>query len=130
MIVLRAFTLDDCNQDVVSLWYQQHGNRPKVRAKLDSRMVYLRQQRREGWVREPYDTLRDGIGEVRFKAERVLYRPLGFFGPAREEFTFLLFATKTKDFIPPNAIDIAVERRKVVIRNPERAVRLNRWGQE
>jgi hypothetical protein len=130
MIVLKSFRLDDCGAgDVVTRWYAQYDDRPKVRAKLDSRMTYLRQQNREGWIREPYDTLRDDIGEVRFKADQMWYRPLGYFGPGRNEFTFLFFATKTDEFDPPNAIDIAVERKLVVENNPKRAIRLRRWGQ-
>lgn len=111
-------------------WYAEMESRPKARAKLDMRMTYLRHQPREKWVREPYDTLRDGIGEVRFKAGAVWYRPLGFFGPGRNEFTFLLFATKTNALRPPNAIDIAVARRNVVVKSPTRGVVINRWGQK
>jgi hypothetical protein len=130
MIVLKAFVLDDCGGgDIVTRWYEQYEASPKVRAKLDARMIYLRQQNREGWTRESYDTLRDGIGEVRFKAEGILHRPLGYFGPGRNEFTFLFFATKTGEFDPPNAIDIAVDRKLIIDRNPKRAIRLKRWGQ-
>ena len=128
MILLKSFRADD-GIDVVARWYAEMERRPKARAKLDTRMRYLRQQPREGWVREPYDTLRDGIGEVRFKAGAVWYRPLGFFGPGRNEFTFLLFATKTDEFIPSNAIDLAVERKLVVMRSPSHAVMVDRWGQ-
>jgi hypothetical protein len=128
MIVLKAFLLDD-GEDIVTRWYGRYERRPKVRAALDARMTYLRQQNRDGWVREPYDTLRDGVGEVRFKAETVCHRPLGFFGPGRNEFTFLFFATKTNVFDPPNAIDIAVERKDLVIIQPNRAMKLVRWGQ-
>lgn len=129
MILLRSFTLDD-GGDVVTRWYEQFATRAKVRAKFDTRMIYLRQQNREGWVREPYDTLRDGIGEVRFKTEGVCYRPLGYFGPLRNEFTFLFFATKTNEFEPANAIDLAMDRKDVVTSNTKRAIRLKRWGQE
>jgi hypothetical protein len=116
--------------DVVARWYELMVGRPKVRAKFDARMTYLRQQPREGWVREPYDTLRDGVGEVRFKAEGMWYRPIGFFGPGRNEFTFLIFATKTSEFDPVNAIDMAVERKGIVELEPQRAVRVTRWGQQ
>lgn len=131
MIALKAYLPDHLGQrDVVEQWYQEMEGKPKVRARLDGRMIFLRQQPREGWIREPYDTLRDGVGEVRFKAEGVWYRPLGYFGPFRNEFTFLFFATKTNKFIPSNAIDIAVERMKVVELHPARAVHVKRWGQE
>src|SRR6185312_17540087 len=129
MILLKSF-YESGGGDVVARWYSEIEDQPKVRAKLDMRMTYLRQQPREGWVREPYDTLRDGIGEVRFKAGAIWYRPLGFFGPGRNEFTFLLFATKTDEFNPSNAIDIAVARRAVIMKSPQRAIVVNRWGQK
>lgn len=127
MILLRAFT-DDDGLDAVCKWQSQVG--PKVRAGLAAKMVYLRQQNREGWIRPHYDSLRDGIGEVRFKVERINYRALGFFGPGRNEFTFCFFATKTNSFDPRNAIDTAVARKALVERSPIRAVKLSMWGQE
>jgi hypothetical protein len=126
MILLRAFL--EQGTDVVTQWYVNATG--KARAALDGRMIYLRQQPRHGWVREPYDTLRDGIGEVRFKSAHIWHRPLGFFGPGRNEFTFLFFATKTDEFIPRNAIDIAVVRRNAVLNDPNIAIRLSRWGQQ
>jgi hypothetical protein len=129
MIRLKSFRWED-GSDAVTQWYEQMADRPKVRAKFDARMTYLRQQPREGWVREPYDTLRDGVGEVRFKAEGIWYRPIGFFGPGRNEFTFLIFATKTDEFHPVNAIDIAVQRKVVVQRDSQRAVKVIKWGQQ
>jgi hypothetical protein len=129
MILLRSFRCDD-DGDVVTDWYEQMAARQKARARLDSRMTYLRQQPREGWVRPIYDTLRDGVGEVRFKIENTLYRPIGFFGPGRNEFTFLLFATKADKFDPINAIDVAVERKSILQKDPQRAVKVTRWGQK
>lgn len=114
--------------DAVSKWQTSCG--PKVQAALAARMVYLRQQKREGWTRPHYDLLRNGVGEVRFKAERINYRALGFFGPGRNEFTFCFFATKTSGFDPRNAVDIAVARKEWVEKSPLRAVKLHEWGQE
>jgi hypothetical protein len=126
MIVLKAFM--DGETDVVSSWKSQQC--AKVRAAIAARMTYLRQQNREGWTRPHYDGLRDGIGEVRFKVERVNYRALGFFGPGRNEFTFCFFATKTDDFDPRNAIDIAVARKQLVEQDESTyAVKLEIWGQ-
>lgn len=129
MIKLRAFVLDD-GLDVVSHWYALFDAQPKVRARLDNIMLHLRQQNREGWRREYYDTLRDGVGEVRFKIFDVNYRPLGSFVPGKEEFTFTYFATKNGDFNPPNAIDIAVARRKLIEKYPNRSrYVVGRWNQ-
>lgn len=130
MILLRSLWLDD-GADVVSIWYDNHQNLPGVRARLDTIMMHLRCQNREGWTRPYYDTLRDDVGEVRFKTNRVNYRPLGFFGPNRNDFTFLYFATKTNRFDPTNAIDIAVERQQQVTVNPELSLVIQgRWNQQ
>ena len=130
MILLRALQFDD-GADVVTIWYENHQNLPVVRARVDAIMMHLRCQNREGWTRQYYDTLRDGVGEVRFKVNRINYRPLGFFGPNRNEFTFLYFSTKTNRFDPVNAIDIAVERRQQVIAKPELStVVKGRWNQQ
>lgn len=127
MILIKAFR--DGDGDIVATWGNQQ--RPKVRAAIASKMIYLRQQKREGWIRPHYDSLRDGIGEVRFKVERINYRALGFFGPGRNEFTFCFFATKTNVFDPRNAIDTAIERKLLVEQEDERyAVKLRMWGQE
>jgi hypothetical protein len=127
MIFFRAF-MDDDGRDVVSKWHEEH--RGKVKAELAARMTYLRHQRREGWTRPYYDSLRDGVGEVRFKVERINYRALGFFGPGRNEFTFCLLATKTNEFDPRNAIELAAKRRSLIESNPLRAVALTLWGQK
>ncbi|MEP7245781.1 MAG: type II toxin-antitoxin system RelE/ParE family toxin [Gammaproteobacteria bacterium] len=110
-------------------WYDSHENHRLARAALDTRMTYLRQQNREGWTRPYYDLLKDGVGEVRFKAGRVHHRALGFFGPDRNEFTFCMFATKTKHFDPRNAIELSVDVKEAIERNPSRAIKLKRWGQ-
>lgn len=130
MILLRAFQ-PDVGNDVVSSWYDDYQNLPVVRARLDVLMIHLREQARDGWVRPYFDTLRDGVGEVRFKANNVNHRPLGFFGPDRNEFTFLYFATKTNRFSPANAIDIAADRRLDAIKDPQLSVPIRgRWNQQ
>ncbi len=93
-------------------------------------MLYLRLQKREGWIRNMYDVLEEGVGEVRFKAEKINHRGLGYFGPERNHFTFLLFATKTNVFNPPNAISKAIERKKLVEQEPSLSIVVkDRWNQ-
>ena len=125
-------SFDDCPH-VVDVWYAEHERDEDIRAELDALMVYLRQQPREGWIRPRYDILKDadGVGEVRFKVRRIHYRPLGYFGPGRNEFTFLVFATKTNKYDPKNAIDIAKTRRNIVQEYPTRSVIIKgRWDQK
>ncbi|MGE3993597.1 type II toxin-antitoxin system RelE/ParE family toxin [Pseudorhodoplanes sp.] len=113
-------------QDVVSAWYAAASS--AERASLDARMVYLRLQTRESWTRPSYDTLRDGVGEVRFKARRINHRALGFFGPERNHFCFLIFATKTNVFDPRNAIETAVDRRAHIESGAASYVIVRKWG--
>jgi len=128
MFIAKAYALDD-GGDVVSCWYAEYGRWPKITARLDLLMIHLLQQHKDGWTRPHYDTLRDGIGEIRFKVKGILYRPLGFFGPNRNDFTFLFFATKRDDFEPPDAIDIAVARKALIENGSVRTVEINRWKQ-
>lgn len=131
MILLRALSFDDAPH-VVDAWYAAHAGDEAVRAELDVLMLYLRQQQREGWTRPRYDILRDadGVGALHFKVRRINYRALGYFGPGRNEFTFLLFATKTDRYDPRNAIEAARARRAIVEANPTRSIVLrNRWCQ-
>jgi hypothetical protein len=131
VIVLRALSFDD-SPHVVDQWYSQFAMDEDVRAGLDVLMLYLRTQHREGWIRPRYDTLRDanGVGELRFKVKRINYRPLGYFGPGRNEFTFLYFATKTDKYDPRNAIQFAMDRKDVVVADPNRSVIVKgRWNQ-
>lgn len=131
MITLRAYGTDD-GPHVVDAWYALHAANANLRATLDARMDYLRQQERNGWLRGYYDVLRNaaGIGEVRFKENKIQHRALGFFGPQRNEFTFLFFATKTNRFEPRNAIDLAAQRKMLIDSDPRLAREIKgRWGQ-
>lgn len=129
MILLRSYQLED-GSDVVDAWFEEQETSPRIRARFDSIMVHLRCQNREGWTRPYYDTLRSGVGEVRFRVQETNFRPLGFFGPDRNEFTFLFFATKNAAFHPPNAIEMAIERRELTRRKPNRSIVVRqRWNQ-
>jgi hypothetical protein len=53
-----------------------------------------------------------GLGEIRFKTNNVQYRPVGFFGPGRREFTLLVGCKKKQQiYDPPDAFDLALKRR-------------------
>jgi hypothetical protein len=104
----------------VPQWYDAQS--PKVQAAFDQRIRVLRQMEPHEWV-EPYvKKLRGqctGLVEIRFKADRVQHRPLGFYGPSRSEFTILLCAREIGDrFDPLDACAIALRRKKDVTYNP------------
>lgn len=99
-------------------------------------MLHLRWCHRDeanGWTRPRYDGLQGGlgVGEVRFEIQNVVYRPLGYFGPGPDDFTFLLFATEQSNrFVPRNALELAIERMRLVERNPVRSVVVKgKWQQ-
>lgn len=128
MILLRSYRLDD-GTDVVSMWHEAEAG--VVKAGLAARMLHLRHQPRDGWIRPYYDILHkaDGIGAVRWKVRRIQHRALGFFGPSRNEFTFLLLTTKASSYRETD-ISTARDRRKRVECDPTMSLVIEgRWGQ-
>jgi hypothetical protein len=106
----------------VACWYA--GQSPAVRATFDQRLRNLSQMKPQEW-REPYtkqlEGACDGLLEIRFKADRVQYRPLGFYGPQRMEFTITLIAREIGDRFEPNdACEKALARKSDVLRDPIR----------
>jgi hypothetical protein len=58
-----------------------------------------------------------GLCEIRFSALNVQYRPAGYFGPGEKTFSIYVGCKKKgKVFTPPNAFELAAERRGKVIR--------------
>jgi Phage derived protein Gp49-like (DUF891) len=101
--------------DEIRAWYDKQP--PAVRAKFLSRLQFLAQTPRAGWKREPFDLLKEpyaGLGEIRFKANRVQHRPLGFFSPG-STFTLVICAQeKNNRFVPRDAPDIALARKREI----------------
>jgi hypothetical protein len=80
---------------------------------------------RGDWCRPEFDMLggkHREIGKLRFKANSVQHRPLGFFGPWKNTFTLLTWATERDwKFSPPGVCDRALDRMKLVIEDTVRA---------
>jgi hypothetical protein len=95
-----------------------------ARAKFKSIMQHLVDQPREFWsppIVVPYKGY-EGIYEIRFRIRNVLYRPLGFFGPEGNEFTFLIPAIEQGDRIKPiTAPETALTRRNIIMADKERS---------
>jgi hypothetical protein len=108
--------------DEIRTWYDRQTG--KVRAKFDSRLKFLVQTDRSGWKPEPFRDLHGeckGLGEIRFKADHVQHRPLGFFGPGRI-FTVVLCAKEKGDrFVPKEACHIGLSRKAEIEANTERS---------
>jgi hypothetical protein len=104
---------------VITEWYEKLP--VEVQREFEDRLRYLANVPRHLWALPFYRQLTAQIGEIRFKANRVQHRPLGFFGPKAWQFT-LLFPAREKDrkFIPKDALTQAEERRKLVLLNGRR----------
>jgi hypothetical protein len=97
----------------------------QVQQKFLGRLLVLRGLPPEDWRLPLFRWLRgngQGLGEVRFKADRVQQRVLGFRGPASDLFTFLFPAKEKNDrFIPRSAIEIAQQLKSTVLSSRNRS---------
>jgi hypothetical protein len=108
--------------DLVRKWHDAQSF--AVQAAFDTVVLFLLQSSFEEWRRPEFATLKGKyakLGELRFDVRNVEYRPLGFFGPCRSEFTILIGATKKgRVYNPRSALDTALSRCKEVLIDPER----------
>ena len=107
--------------DEVKTWFD--GGSKKLQARFISRMTALAQLPRDEWHGNLYKTLHgncDGLGEIRFFADKVQQRPLGFHS-GDAEFT-ILFCAKEKGgkFVPLSACEKAIARRDEVLKDRSR----------
>lgn len=80
----------------------------------------------QGWSRpNGFDRLNGkyrALGKLRFKANKIQHRPIGFLGPARRQFSLLIWATERDDkWDPPNVRDTALSRMEEILKDPTRA---------
>jgi len=119
----QCYVSDD-GVDQIRVWYDSASE--EVRAKFSSRLRALRQLPLMEWREPLFRWLRGeahGLGEIRFKADRVQQRPLGFHGPESDVFT-LVFPAKEKGdrFVPKNATALALERKAIIERDSRRSI--------
>jgi hypothetical protein len=85
----------------------------QLQARFRSKLLILAQLEITDWREPLFKVLvdQDGISEIRFKADNVEQRPLGFWS-GEAEYTLLLWATeKNNRFIPKNACVTAKARK-------------------
>lgn len=115
MWTFRAYITPAGNKDFKK-WYDQQG--AAVQAEFDASIEFLAPRPRDQWTRPHFDQLggaQAGLGEIRFKAEKVQYRPIGMFGPAAYEFTLLIGSSKKgSSYDPRNAMTTALTRAKQI----------------
>lgn len=129
---IKSYVLDD-GADVIESWFSQNSATRYVRlqVKLVTRMLYLRDQPTPPqWVGPCFHFLSGarGIGAITLEVNNIQYRPLGFFGPNAQEFTFLYFATeKGGKYLPSGCVESAVSRSEIVKADPNRAIKSKRF---
>lgn len=108
---------------VTQEWYD--GLNDQAQAAFDTILEFLTQREHHEWGRPEYAPLtgkHSGLGELRFDAGKLEYRPIGCFGPGRSVFTVLIGATKKgRQYDPRSALDTALERREVVLKDAGRS---------
>src|SRR5882672_2844489 len=105
--------LDGHGRNVITPWLDELP--PKAKAKINARLRHLAID--DHWP-HPFVKKLGGydVYEITVQHFGIQYRPLGFYGPQRAEFTLLLGAIEQGDRIrPPAAFDTAAERRKLVL---------------
>ncbi len=117
--------LSTSGRDKIEDWFTSQT--PTVQAEFLVRLEYLMEHPRQDWRRPHFDILKrecKGLGEIRFKADRLQHRMLGFFGPNRMEFTLVFPAIeKDRKFVPKSACNIGLRRKTEVLKDGSRAKR-------
>lgn len=95
----------------------------KARARLADVIAHLEGER--SWRNDPY--VRDlsgkgnGLIELRITAGGRAHRPIAFYGPGNHECTIVLGAEEINDkFDPPDALETAQQRKKLVLKDRSR----------
>jgi hypothetical protein len=107
----------------MNAWYENELT-VKAQARLDKILEHFRDSPHTSWGSNYFEQLKgyEGIYEVRFTVNNIVYRPLGCFAPFSGDFTLLIGAKEQGDtFVPKTAPEIAEKRRDIIIENPLRA---------
>jgi|SRR5580704_3647521 hypothetical protein len=125
MPTFRSY-VDRNGADLIRRWFD--GATKQARAKFRNRLRNLSHLPRDEWRRPLFDTLRGegrGLSEIRFEANNVPWRPLGFFqldDNGEEVFTIVICASKDEHgWIPRNACALGLDRKAEILANPARA---------
>src|SRR5262245_48124773 len=91
----------------------------KARAKINARLLFMRAV--AVWPEQYVSALKGwpDLLELRIVADGNQFRPLGFYGPRRHEFTLVLGAVE-KGKLPKRVLEVADENRKIAIADTRR----------
>ncbi len=106
----------------IHAWLHSSGVTKDARAKINARVISL-----QGFPIFPEQYINaykgwPGILELKIVCDGVQYRPLGFYGPGKGQFSLLVGGIE-KGKIPKRLLEVADERRKLVILQPSRVCR-------
>ncbi len=108
--------LDSKGVNEINDWLQSMP--PSFRAKVDTIIAYLEVQKdmRCKWFKNVKGY--KNVYELRFPHNKIQYRPLGCFGPGKDEFTLVFLAEEKGDkFVPKDAPEKAVNRFKLALQD-------------
>lgn len=107
--------VSDAGEAQFSLWL--HAQPEEAQAAIDTRIVMMmrlsKQQWSSKWI-QPYKGY-DKLLELRITQNKIQYRPLGCFGPDRQEFTILAGAKEKNWKIPKPTLATAMSRMQLVL---------------
>lgn len=82
---------------------------------FDDLLRYLAVTPRHLWARPQFAPVGQGLGKLRWKANGIQYRPIGFFGPGSGQFTLLIGAEeRNRKWVPKDAPEQAARRMATV----------------
>ena len=127
MPTFRSY-LDQDGADVIWEWFNAHSTTKQARAKFRNKLRNLSRLPRKAWGRPLFDTLGEecrGLSEIRFDANNVPWRPLGFSqfdDDGDDVFTLVICASKDEHgWIPRNACALGLSRKAQILADPARA---------
>ena len=113
--------------DVIDEWYKLQDG--EVQAEMDATLEFFQYRPNTEWRRPKFDTLQGetciGLREIRISAASGEYRVLGYFGPARQEFTLLIGYHKKRDSDTDRACQKAQVRKGEIENDGTRARKCN-----
>ena len=104
--------LDARGENIIRAWLDSLPS--NARAKINTRLLFM--QAKEIWPEPWVSSLKGwpGLVELRIGAAGNAYRPLGFYGPERREFTLTLGAME-KGKLPRRVLEVADANRRIVL---------------
>jgi hypothetical protein len=111
--------LDGRGVNLIRQWLDGSDVPEKASAKIDARILYMQTVRL--WP-EQYVSSLDGwpdLVELRVVSAGSQYRPIGFYGPGRREFTLVLGAIE-KGKLPRRVLQAADDNRKIALSDRRR----------